>query len=434
MNNRKYIAAAFFGYLAFVVYGSLIPFELRDLGFEQALQRFENIRYLDLGIGSRADWVANIVLYVPLSFLGCGLLMGIRDAGISRYFSPLLVLSFCILVAVSVEFTQLFFAPRTVSINDLIAEALGTIGGIGVWLFGRRQLCHLWDSFHEGGQKSVLAALYSYFLIYFAQTLFPFDFVISLDEISQKAAGEGYGWLIVGDCSSVLRCTARLLGEGFAVAPLGLLISLAFSNISLKRTFVAGLILGFLIELLQFFLGSGVSQGFSVVMRGAGFAFGLMVGQFLKKVEIEKVAKVLWWAMLSFFIPYLVAVLFLAGWFNTQWLPLSSFSERVVAIKLLPFYYHYYSSESGAMANLLANFSIYSPVGLFVWANQIQRGSMSGAMDAIIIGGGLALIVELGKVFIPLKHPDLTNVLIAVMASIFVYLFAVWVGAVLKGR
>jgi hypothetical protein len=53
---------AFLLYLGFVVYGSLLPFQYRDLGLEQALARFAEISYLDLGVGSRADWVANIVL------------------------------------------------------------------------------------------------------------------------------------------------------------------------------------------------------------------------------------------------------------------------------------------------------------------------------------------------------------------------------------
>ena len=76
MNYRKATFIAFIGYLAFVIYGSLIPFDLRELTLEQAIQRFENIRYLNLGIGSRADWVANIVLYIPLSFLIGMVLMG----------------------------------------------------------------------------------------------------------------------------------------------------------------------------------------------------------------------------------------------------------------------------------------------------------------------------------------------------------------------
>ena len=56
-------------YAAFVVYGSLVPLEYRPLPPGEAWARFQQIPYLNLGVGSRADWVANGVLYVPLGFL-----------------------------------------------------------------------------------------------------------------------------------------------------------------------------------------------------------------------------------------------------------------------------------------------------------------------------------------------------------------------------
>ena len=67
---RRHARPAFLAYLALVVYGSLVPFELREHTLGQAIEQFRHIAYLKLGVASRADWVANIVLYVPLSFLG----------------------------------------------------------------------------------------------------------------------------------------------------------------------------------------------------------------------------------------------------------------------------------------------------------------------------------------------------------------------------
>jgi glycopeptide antibiotics resistance protein len=436
MNYRKATFIAFMGYLAFVIYGSLIPFELRELTLEQAVQRFEDIRYLDLGIGSRADWVANIVLYIPLSFLACMVLVGTRKASGLHYLTLFLVLVFGVSVAFSVEFAQLFFAPRTVSINDLIAETLGTLAGVSLWVFGRRQLYQLWDSFHKGGQQSILAVLYGYFIVYFLQSLFPFDFIISFDELSWKAAGDTYGWLFAGDCSNALRCFARLLGEGFVFAPLGLLISLAFSNLSAKRTFVAGLVIGFVIELLQFFVASGVSQGLSVLIRGIALSTGLLAGQHLKGVGVAQVAKQVSRAMPFILLPYLLFVVSLAGWFSGKWSFGQSFDEQLTPIKLMPFYYHYFSTEAVAMVSLLANAGMYAPIGLFVWAREAKRGSWqeSRLMPPVILAASLALVVELGKLWLPSKHPDFTNLLIAAIAAAGVYLFARWLETILSGQ
>jgi hypothetical protein len=49
-------------YAVFVVYGSLVPLEFRALPLDEAWSRFQHMPFLDLGLGSRADWVANGVL------------------------------------------------------------------------------------------------------------------------------------------------------------------------------------------------------------------------------------------------------------------------------------------------------------------------------------------------------------------------------------
>ena len=89
--DRKHAAWAFMVYLVFVVYGSLIPFEYRDHTLDQAIESFANIGYLNLGIGSRADWIANIVLYVPLAFLGCVWILGMRVVSAARHIALVLV-------------------------------------------------------------------------------------------------------------------------------------------------------------------------------------------------------------------------------------------------------------------------------------------------------------------------------------------------------
>ncbi len=60
-----------FMYSVFVLYGSLVPLEIRSLDMAEAWGRFSRIPYLSLGAGGRADWVANILLYIPLAFFWC---------------------------------------------------------------------------------------------------------------------------------------------------------------------------------------------------------------------------------------------------------------------------------------------------------------------------------------------------------------------------
>ena len=119
----------FLGYLAFVVYGSLVPLDFQPLPWDQALEQFSNIPFLNLGVDSRADWVANGVLYVPLSFFASLALTAGRCSAPIAFF---LSVSLGGVTAVAVEFTQLHFPPRTVSQNDLMAEFIGTVLGAAV--------------------------------------------------------------------------------------------------------------------------------------------------------------------------------------------------------------------------------------------------------------------------------------------------------------
>ena len=122
-----------FAYVAFVIYGSLVPLQFTPLPWNDAWTTFQQIRLLNVGTGGRADWVANGVLYVPVGFLTAMLLSGQRRGAV-RFAASLGAMVFVAALAVSIEFVQLAFPPRTVSLNDLLAELVG--GGLGAILAG----------------------------------------------------------------------------------------------------------------------------------------------------------------------------------------------------------------------------------------------------------------------------------------------------------
>ena len=159
-----------------------------------------------------------------------------------------------------------------------MAETIGTGLGVALWVFGRERLTALWRTFQLGGRESLLAAIALYIMLYLVQSLFPFDFVISMAELKNKLASDNLGWIIAGGCSNPVRCAAVLIAEMAAIAPLGLLLGLVSSTLSLRRLFVAGLIIGLVLELLQLPLASGGSQGVSVLLRGVGLVAGAASG------------------------------------------------------------------------------------------------------------------------------------------------------------
>src|SRR5206468_9286760 len=138
-------------------YGSLVPLDFRSEPLTAAWTAFLKTPYLHLGVGSRADWVANLLLYMPLGFFATG---WVATASRQRAMAAnILVFMSCVLLAVAVEFTQLFFPPRTVSLNDILAETLGTCVGIAVWGYAGERLAQLWMEVQSGGRQSIKALL-----------------------------------------------------------------------------------------------------------------------------------------------------------------------------------------------------------------------------------------------------------------------------------
>ena len=425
--DRKRWSLVFLLYLVFVVYGSLVPLEWRDVPFDQALARFSNIGYLQLGALSRADWVANIVLYVPLAFLGCVSILGLRPLGLVSYLGALLILACCLAIAVGVEFTQIFFAPRTVSLNDLLAEAIGSGIGVLLWVFGRQRLFELGVAFVRGGRASVVAALVVFAIGYLVLSLFPFDFVVSVQELRERLGANANRWLF-GSCDQWVRCLARWLGEVAAIAPIGLMLTLIFPRRHPMVWFWVGVGIGAVLEALQLLLYSGVSQVLSLPPRGIGLLLGSIVGQLLiTRISTQTLAAWLRRALPFLAAPYLLLLFAVSGWFSGPWMTLDRGLARMAELGWVPFYYHYWTSEPIAMASLLSQLAMYAPVGLAAWASAAafpRRRSSPWLPGLLAIA--LAIIVEGGKLFAPGARPDPSNLFIAPAGAWLVYWAAVW--------
>ena len=91
-------------------------------------------------------------------------------------------------LAFAIEFTQLFFPPRTVSQNDILAESLG--GLIGILLQVRwgasveRWFLGLWQ--RESRTDRIQRLLHGYLLLLFTFNIMPLDLTISPIELYHK--------------------------------------------------------------------------------------------------------------------------------------------------------------------------------------------------------------------------------------------------------
>ena len=157
--------------------------------WDQAITRFKDIPFLDLGIGSRADWVANLLLFIPLSLLWSQIFLSRQGPKARLFIRLLLVVTFSAL-ACSIEFIQIFFPQRTVSQNDIIAESLGGIIGLVAQAFWGNRLQELIGSLwrKENQANRLNRLLHAYLLIFVAFSVLPLDLTISPVEIYHKWA------------------------------------------------------------------------------------------------------------------------------------------------------------------------------------------------------------------------------------------------------
>lgn len=435
MPGRRPFVVAFFAYLGFVVYGSLVPFVYRAHTLDQALEKFRNIPFLDLGVVSRADWVANILLYIPLALLACFAMLGTRAGVLSRALVAVPVYLFCMLVAFGVEFAQIFVEPRTVSQNDLIAEGIGSAIGVGLFVFLGSQLVWLWRGLAHGGRRSITAMALVYLIAFVLLSMFPFDFVLSPEEFRWRLASDNQGWLLAGSCGGSMRCIAGLIADALVVVPLGVLFGILRPRMTWQRAFLIGTVAGLVLELSQLLLASSVSQGLTALMRGQGLIIGVLLGQYWVREGSGHLAYRLWPLVPIGLLPYLLIVQAVNGWMSGDYASLAGVRENLSEMIWLPFYHHYFTTETNAMASLLAQGLVYAPVGIALWLRQAARLGRGGQGWLVaLLAAGLSLIMEFGKLFLEgLHHPDLTNPLIAASSALLTYWALRWLAGLVDG-
>ncbi len=118
------------GTLAFILYGSLVPFEFRARSEERILEAFTGAMSQRLRIESRSDAVANIILGIPLGFSLLAWTCVDRNSRSRALALGILFLPGCVLFSTFVEFLQLFCPARTCAASDVIMQAVGVILGM----------------------------------------------------------------------------------------------------------------------------------------------------------------------------------------------------------------------------------------------------------------------------------------------------------------
>ena len=433
-NLHRTLVYVGLAYLLFVIYGSLVPLEFHARSWDSALQAFRNIPYLDLGIGSRADWVANILLFIPLAFIWLGIFGYGKRIGLRIYYSAV-VLILAVALDVVIEFTQLFFPQRTVSLNDIVAESMGACIGIFLWwIYGAKLMGWLarWSS-ARGNSGSAERFLHLYLFGLFTYNLLPLDLTLSPVELYHKW-NEGRVILIpFGFNFDNLQDELYGLISDVAIwVPVGFLWRLS-SKRSASFIFFSVIGASFLLEFLQLFVYSRVTNVTQIFAAGFGAVIGLIVSKLSHNKSFSAtetgsdaangiVRSVAWWGATVLWTIVIIAVF---------WYPFDfHFSQAIAAQHLpnmfrVPFYSYYYGSEFRAATEFLHKIGFFLPLGVLLGygvshiRDYFWRPIAGGF--AIFTIGLFAIVIEFGQMFLPTKNADITDLILELSGGLAGY-------------
>lgn len=422
-NLRPLLWLAALAYIAFVIYGSLVPLEFRAIPWDMAVARFGAMPFLKLGIGSRADWMANLLLFIPLTFLWMGALTA--GAGRARAaLATLVLIPAAIALSLGIEFTQLFFPQRTVSQNDIFAEAVGGLIGVMVWWGAGRRFVDWLQSWQQTHARAALAErlAWVYLAGVLAYNVLPLDLTISVVEIFHKFQ-EGklnlipFGRLPADPAYAVY----EIATDALIWTPLALLWRLDGAR-SAWRVWGMTMAAAIGLETLQLFVYSRVSDITDVFTAALGAVAGSAVGTLL-------IARGAFAASphtgagsgacdAPAWLPLGLALLWIALLMAVFWYPFdfrtdgAFIKSRLDFVARVPFEAYYFGTEYRAITEVLHKTLFFFPLGgPLAWGVSglpyLWRAPATLAAVGLIVLAALG--IELGQVLLPDKIPDMTD-------------------------
>jgi VanZ family protein len=118
-------------WLAFVIYGTLVPLDFPPRPWSHAWATFSRLSWDARGPLSLTDLVTNVVLYLPLALLARGAWSTRGPAG--AWLAGGAIGLGCVLLSLGLEFTQGFTVSRTPLFTDILMNALGAGIGLLLW-------------------------------------------------------------------------------------------------------------------------------------------------------------------------------------------------------------------------------------------------------------------------------------------------------------
>ena len=410
---RKVFFVASCSVLLFILYASLLPFNVSSASSFISFFDFLTTLTYPQGNSEQGEWIGHVIFNTLLTFLACHYCILS-----SRKRIWVQVLGFIFIFGILIEYLQMFIGSRGTSLADIYANIAGIMFGFIAWVIFGKLAKNSVSYFlkHQTIPIEYTKKIYLIFVV--AVVLFPFDFFINSLQFQIAFATKGYPLFEMGRGTSIGMFS--ILAAFLLTFPLGFMYRISAmddAKTNYKIIFKMG-VLFFVLEVLQFFELSGQSSLPSLIAKITGFAAGFGIGRFvnLKKlldicIEYRKIL-------------YLIAPVFIylslrvKGISFENSISMNNIKMIIDQMRFLPFLYYVDVSGGGALLSFLLNFVIFVPLGGLVAIHYLANDNSDDInfWRLTIVGSIAALFLEAVVLMWGLKRPDITNILVSAFA------------------
>jgi VanZ family protein len=412
LTHRDFAVFALLYGLA-VIYSSLMlgPDGLHyvPISAAEAWRKFRAIRFIDNASDQRSDWIANMMMVTPLAYFVNGALGNqvrwVRNAA--------LTLAICLVFVLAVKYAQLFFPPRTVTLNYIAAQSIGVLLGIGLFRFAHRHLYRRLLAKYRAGDGLVIV-LGAYSILLTAYFLMPFDLALSPADLETRLATLPISVFPAAGRDSAYRAIL-VLADLAAAIPAGMFLAVTGRYMSFQGLIARGIAIIIPLTILSLFILSTTPFALSLVSRTMGVALGIWFMWSLKGKDLwKRHYRYAQYVPVAF--PVYVALLVLVnGLLTEHWLSLDTAFARLEPRELLPLWSLYIVTKAEAARHAVETFAMFAPIGTMIW---LRRGFWSkGAGFSAVLAFLLAVALQFGRLMNPGLVPDVTDPFIAAFAA-----------------
>jgi len=412
----------FLAYLAFVLYGSIVPLRFQYVGPAEAVERFRHIRYFHLPVQSRADLVANFVLFVPLTFLAMGALRPVRRR--TGALAGLAVAAAATGLSAAIEFVQIYFPQRTVSLNDILAETAGGIAGVALWLTLGRRITHwaadAWRA--RAGRQAAIRCLAGYLVGLILYQLFPFDLTISPAEVYHQFKEGKIDLVPFADRAGL--SAYSVLAEVALMVPVGYLLWLWARPPRRWRAVAAGALgIAAAIEAAQLLVYSRYTSSTDIALATLGGLVGAALADVVGPVARRRPLASHFWARHGQHVLAAAALAWIAALAWQKWTPFDfaappgGLAQAATELFAVPFARQYFLPEAEALAQVARELVTFFILALLLRSVLTRPGSAAKAAP-LGVAIAIAVVLEFGQVFLPTRTADPTAMAFGILGGI----------------